>query len=80
MNERTTRKLNEYVGRWRLAAPALEAQRLSELGRLDDESAMVMTRDLFSMWRRLASDDFGAELVAQQRVFQLCQQRQRADP
>ena len=80
MDEQTKRELTGYIDRWRLAAPALEAQRLSELGRLDDETARLMTLDLFSMWRPSERDDFGADLVEQQRVFQLWQQRQRTHP
>jgi hypothetical protein len=75
MDEQTKRELREYVERWRLAAPALEDQRLSELGRLDDETARLMTLDLFTLWRPSGHDEFGAELVEQQRVFQLWQRR-----
>jgi hypothetical protein len=80
MDEQTKRDLAEYVDRWRLAAPVLQEQRLSELRRLDDETARVMTLDLFSMWRPSERDDFAATLVEQQRVFQLWQQRQRTHP
>ena len=80
MDDQTKRELTEYVDRWRLAAPALDEQRLSELGCLDDETARLMTLDLFSMWRPSECDEFGAELVEQQRVFQLWRQRQRTHP
>jgi len=80
MDEQTKRELKQYVERWRLAAPALEDQHISELGRLDDETARVMTLDLLSLWRPMEHDDFGAELVEQQRVFRLRHRRQRSDP
>jgi hypothetical protein len=80
MDDQTKRELTEYVDRWRLAAPALDEQRLSELGRLDDETARLMTLDLLTMWRPSGRDDFGAELVEQQRVFQLWQRRHESQP
>ncbi len=61
----------ELIGRWKVAGPALEAQRWSELSRLTDEDARRATLDLFALWRPSAIDEFGAELVEQQRVFRL---------
>lgn len=61
----------ELIGRWKVAGPALEAQRWAELSRLTDEDARRATLDLFALWRPSAVDDCGAELVEQQRVFRL---------
>ena len=61
----------ELIARWKVAGPALEAQRWAELSRLTDEDARRATLDLFALWRPSASDEFGAELVEQQRVFRL---------
>ena len=61
----------ELIERWKAAGPALEAQRWAELFRLTDEDARRATLDLFALWRPSALDDFGAELVEQQRVFRL---------
>ncbi len=61
----------ELIGRWKVAGPALEAQRWAELSRLTDEDARRATLDLFALWRPSAIDEFGAELVEQQRVFRL---------
>jgi len=61
----------ELIGRWKVAGPALEAQRWAELSRLSDEDARRATLDLFALWRPSAIDEFGAELVEQQRVFRL---------
>jgi hypothetical protein len=61
----------ELIERWRAAGPELEAQRWAELSRLTDEDARRATVDLFALWRPSAVDDFGAELVEQQRVFRL---------
>jgi hypothetical protein len=80
MDEQTKRELRRYLERWRLAAPALEDQHISELMRLDDETARVMTLDLLSLWRPSDQDDFGAELVEQQRVFRSWHRLQRSDP
>jgi len=80
MDEQTKRELRQYVERWHLAAPALEDQHLSELVRLDDETARVMTLDLLSLWRPTEHDDFGAELMEQQRVFRSPHRRRRSDP
>jgi hypothetical protein len=80
MDEQTRRELKDYVERWRLAAPALDDQHASELGRLDDETARAMTLDLLSLWRPQEHDDFGAELVEQQRVFQSWQRRRGGHP
>jgi hypothetical protein len=59
----------ELIERWKAAGPALEAQRWAELSRLTDEDARRATLDLFAFWRPSAVDEFGAELVEQQRVF-----------
>jgi len=80
MDEQTKREFRQYVERWRLAAPALEDQHISELVRLDDETAWVTTLDLFTLWRPLEQDDFGAELVEQRRVFRSWHRLQRSDP
>jgi hypothetical protein len=80
MDEQTKRELRQYVERWRLAAPALEDQHISELVRPDDETARVMTLDLVTLWRPLEQDDFGAELVEQQRVFRSWHRLRRSDP
>jgi len=61
----------ELIGRWKVAGPALDAQRRSELSTLSDEDARRATLDLFALWRPSAIDEFGAELVEQQRVFRL---------
>jgi hypothetical protein len=75
MDEIARDDVKQLVERWRLAAPALEAQRLDELAALTDEQAKQMTSDLFSLWRPAATDDFGAELVEHQRVFRLWRER-----
>jgi hypothetical protein len=61
----------ELILRWKAAGPALEAQRWAELSTLTDEDARRATLDLFALWRPTALDEFGAELVEQQRVFHL---------
>jgi hypothetical protein len=61
----------ELIDRWKTAGPAVDAQRWAELSRLTDEDARRATVDLFALWRPPARDDFGAELVEQQRVFRL---------
>jgi len=66
----TKQDLVRYVEGWRLTGDALRAQRLAELSCLDDETARAMTIDLFGLWRPAEADEFGAELVEQQRVFQ----------
>lgn len=68
--------MRRFVDRWRVAGPALEDQRLDELSRLTDDEARRMTLDLFRLWRLSDHDDFGAELVEQQRVFGLLRQRE----
>lgn len=60
---------NEFIGRWKAAGPALDAQRLDELSRLTDDDARRITLDLFALWRPSVIDEFGEELVRQQRVF-----------
>ena len=60
----------ELVARWKAAGPELEAQRLAEVAGLTDEGARRATLDLFALWRPSEFDEFGEELVRQQRVFQ----------
>ena len=80
MDDSTKQDLKRFVDRWRVAGPALEAHRLQELSRLNDEQARCATLDLFNLWRPAAYDEFGAELVEQQRVFRLWQKRPAGTP
>ena len=59
----------EYAKRWAETGPALEELRFRQLQELDDETARKMMSDLFDMWRPGASDDQGAGMVEQQRIF-----------
>jgi hypothetical protein len=61
----------QLIERWRAAGPVLEEQRWLELSRLTDEEARRATLDLFALWCPSPVDEFGAELVEQQRVFRL---------
>ncbi len=76
MDETTRQDMRRFVDRWRVAGPALEGQRLDELLCLTDDEARRMTLDLFRLWRPSDYDDFGAELVEQQRVLGLWRQRE----
>jgi len=76
MDDATRRVMGRFVDTWRLAGPALADQRIEELARLTDEQARRATLDLFRRWRPPDHDNFGAELVEQQRVFGLWRLRQ----
>ena len=76
MDDPTRQGLRQFVDKWRLAGPALANLRLEELAHLTDEQARSATLDLFRLWRPTAQDDFGAELVEQQRVFGLWREDQ----
>ena len=80
MDDITKKDIGEFVGRWRRASAPLEDQRMEELSRLSDEQARRMTVDLFGLWRPTEYDDFGAELVEQQRVFRLSRDRRQGQP
>ncbi len=75
MDDTTRQDMRRFVNRWRDAGEALRDQRHQELSRLKDEQARCQTRDLFAMWCPSGTDDFGAELVAQQQVFRLLRGR-----
>jgi hypothetical protein len=60
----------DFVTRWKAAGPELDAQRLAEVAGLTDEAARRATLDVFKLWRPSESDEFGDELVRQQRIFQ----------
>jgi len=80
MDDERARDLRRFIDTWRLAGPALEADRLGELSRLRDDEARARMLDLFALWRPGGHDDDGAELVAQQRVFSLARARGRHLP
>jgi hypothetical protein len=69
MDESVREDMRRFIDRWRIAGPALQEQRMDELLSLSDERALRMTHELFSLWRPQEHDDYGAELVEQQRVF-----------
>jgi hypothetical protein len=77
MNDITKEDLRRFVEGRRRAGPALENQRPEELSHLGDEQAGRMTLDVFGLWRPTDDDDFGVELVEQQRGFRLWRERQR---
>lgn len=58
-----------YVKKWAGSGPAIEELRFRQLRELDDETARKMMSDLFDMWRPGVSDDLGAGMVEQQRIF-----------
>jgi hypothetical protein len=58
-----------WLDDWATAGAALEAERLARLDRMSDDEARELTRAVLAVWRPSASDDFGVELVTQQRWF-----------
>jgi len=67
-----------FVARWAAAGPALAAQRYAELRALTDDDARRMMHDVFAHWHPSATDEFGAELVAQQRFFRAAARAERS--
>lgn len=60
-----------WLDRWRRTGLALEEQRTQDLGRLDDETARQVTRELFARWRPDEVEPHQSGLVEQQRLFRL---------
>lgn len=58
-----------WLEHWKVAGPALEAERWRRVAALTDDEAWRETQDLLLMWEPAMEGDNGEELLLHQRVF-----------
>ena len=73
----TKAEMREWVERWKVVGPLLDAERWARLLASSDDDLRQQSRDLLSLWRPEVAGDDGEAILLQQRTFGLLRAREK---
>jgi hypothetical protein len=76
-NAETKAEMRQWVDRWKIVGPILDAERWARLQASSDDELRRQSLDLLSLWRPEVAGDDGEAIVLQQRAFALMRERDR---
>ena len=78
LTEEAKAEMRQWVDRWKVVGPLLDAERWARLRATSDDDLRRQSLDLLALWQPGVAGDDGEAIVLQQRAFALLRDRDRA--